>query len=180
MPPLTQVVHCKSLRLISGTLLWNWNARESFLAQAGTSSRLLMGVWGRSWWETLGVVCASQRSHGDKWVEKAPPSWREVDCGLILQENSENNYCIFLISSSNCFSPSTCDQDVAHKSRPVWAWALPGPGEEGSFLPWLLWRYNLTQDLSSLPTRRANGPLLMALRHWLILVGGDSWLSGLM
>lgn len=70
MPPLAQVEHWKSLRLISGTPLWTWNARKSFLPQADTMSELLMGLKGRSWWGILGIVCFPQDSWGDNWEKK--------------------------------------------------------------------------------------------------------------
>lgn len=105
MPPLVQMVYWKSLRLISGTPLWTWNARESFLPPAGTMSELLMGMQGRSWcrpwWGIPGVVCASQGSWGDKWGENGLLVGEKLTLGLFCKRILKTPTPTFVVSSSS-------------------------------------------------------------------------------
>lgn len=126
MPPLAQMAHWKSLRLISGTFLWTWNARASFLPQAGTMSEVLMGMQGRSWrrprWGILGVVWASQGSWGDKWGEKDPHQVGEkLTLGL---------FCKTLLKAPTPFWSGAavlhriCETDASHRPGLISIWSL--------------------------------------------------------
>lgn len=104
MPPLAQMAHWKSSRLISGTPLWTWNAKESFLPQPGTISELLMGMQGRSWyrpwWGSCSSVCLSGLMRRRVRGECPSPSWRKVNSGFVLQKDFRSTLSLLVGSSS--------------------------------------------------------------------------------